>query len=303
MSAGVRRVGYQPVVPSAVRAEVQRLDAAHEVTGYGPHSHDFFEVVVFDSSGGQHVIAGEPIDVSAGHVWLLAPGVIHDLGGVGTARGWVLIIGSGTLDLTRAADALRPWPGHPLLSGFQHLDGRRRPVPLLLAGEDLARWAGWLDEITREREAAAAGYEHAVRALIHLLLVDAHRRSLRSPAAVRTGPLVEKALAVVEARFHAGLTVSGIARELAVTPGHLSDLVSRQTGRPLGEWIQDRRLAQARKLLAETALPVGVIAASVGFADAGSFSRQFRRRHGQGPSAWRAAVQRAHSPARPSTRI
>src|SRR5712691_2769436 len=111
------------------------------------------------------------------------------------------------------------------------------------------------------------------------------------PALVSAG-LAGKALSIVEARFHSQLSLSNVARELAVTPGHLTELVRRRTGYPLGEWIQQRRLAYARTLLAETDQPIGMIAAGVGFADAGTFSRQFRRRHGIGPSAWRAALRR-----------
>jgi AraC family transcriptional regulator, transcriptional activator of pobA len=291
---GLRRVAYQPDLPSPVRAEVQRLDGAHPVLGYGPHVHDFFEVVIFDTPGGVHVVDGEPATVSPGQAWLLPPGVAHDLAGLGGAQGWILIAAAEELGLPGRPASLPPWPSHLLLSAFRHADEGGRLIPLPLDSTDLIRWTGWLTELARERAEAGAGHEHAVRALLCLLLVDAARRTMPPrPATTRT--LVDGALAVVEARFRSALSLSAVARELAVTPGHLTELVRRQTGRPLGEWIQQRRLAEARMLLAETDQPVGVIASSVGFADAGTFSRQFRRRHGHGPSAWRAAVRQPAS--------
>jgi AraC family transcriptional regulator, transcriptional activator of pobA len=285
VSARLPKVTYRPVLSSLVRAEAQRLDRAHEVTGYGPHAHDFFEVVVFEGGGGEHVVSGEPVRVQAGQAWLLAPGAVHDLGALGRARGWVLVMDADVLDRPCPASG-QSWPA----SVFQHSDERGHPVPLLLSDECLLRWVTWLEEIARERVTAATGYQHAVRALVDLLLVDAMRR-IPASATPRTSPLTDKALAIVEARFQSRLSLSDVARELSVTPGHLTEVVRRQTGRPLGEWILGRRMTRARELLAETDQPVGMIAVGTGFTDAGTFSRQFRRRHGRGPSAWRAALR------------
>jgi AraC family transcriptional activator of pobA len=55
------------------------------------------------------------------------------------------------------------------------------------------------------------------------------------------------------------------------------------------DWIVERRMAQARRLLVETDLTVGEIASRVGYADPGYFTRLFRRMHGVTPLGWRAA--------------
>jgi AraC family transcriptional activator of pobA len=54
------------------------------------------------------------------------------------------------------------------------------------------------------------------------------------------------------------------------------------------EWIIERRMAEARGLLAETDLPVAEVARRVGVADPGYFSRLFSRTHGTSPRKWRA---------------
>ena len=53
------------------------------------------------------------------------------------------------------------------------------------------------------------------------------------------------------------------------------------------EWIIERRMAEARKLLAETDLPVAEVARRVGVSDPGYFSRLFGRAHGTSPRKWR----------------
>ena len=57
-------------------------------------------------------------------------------------------------------------------------------------------------------------------------------------------------------------------------------MVRGQTGRTVLAWIVERRLAEARKLLYETALSMDAIAERVGYADSTYFIRQFRRAHG-----------------------
>jgi AraC-like DNA-binding protein len=56
-------------------------------------------------------------------------------------------------------------------------------------------------------------------------------------------------------------------------------------------WIAERRLAEARRLLAQTDEPVEAVGRRSGFRDASYFSRRFRRAHGVTPAAWRRAVR------------
>jgi AraC-like DNA-binding protein len=101
---------------------------------------------------------------------------------------------------------------------------------------------------------------------------------------------VEPALRVVEERFRSPLTLSKVARTLSVTPGHLTETVRRRTGRPLGHWILERRMEEARSLLGGTTLTVSAISGQCGFSELNHFSRQFRRHHGISPQAWRRAL-------------
>jgi AraC-like DNA-binding protein len=65
--------------------------------------------------------------------------------------------------------------------------------------------------------------------------------------------------------------------------------VRRQTGRTVQQWINERRMVQARRLLTTTDLPIGEVGRRVGFPDAGYFARTFGRLHGTSPARWRLA--------------
>jgi AraC-like DNA-binding protein len=83
------------------------------------------------------------------------------------------------------------------------------------------------------------------------------------------------------------LSLRDVAGELGMTPGHLTTVVRRRTGRTVQEWIIERRMAEARTLLEQTNLPVAEVARRVGVSDPGYFSRLFSRIHGISPRKWR----------------
>ena len=63
-------------------------------------------------------------------------------------------------------------------------------------------------------------------------------------------------------------------------------------GRTVQEWITERRMTQARRLLVETDLTVAEVGRRVGYADPVYFGRSFRRAHATTPLRWRHAGRR-----------
>ena len=78
-------------------------------------------------------------------------------------------------------------------------------------------------------------------------------------------------------------------RRVKSTEGHLTTVVRRKTGRTVQEWIAERRMAEARRLLVETDLAVEEAGRSVGYDDPTYFVRSFRRSHDTTPLGWRRA--------------
>ncbi|VBA35688.1 Arabinose operon regulatory protein [Mycobacterium innocens] len=133
------------------------------------------------------------------------------------------------------------------------------------------------------------GYRKTGLAHLTLLLIDLAR--LADDVVVdlrRSGePLLAEVFEVIDRRHAEPLSLRDVARELGMSPGHLTTVVRRRTGRTVGEWIVERRMAQARGLLADTDLPVSEVARRVGVGDPGYFSRLFSRTHCASPRQWR----------------
>lgn len=188
-------------------------------------------------------------------------------------------------------DGRSPWPtwrAHPLLFPFLHgQSGGMLRLEVAVAGRP--RWDDAIRALEAELTARQEGYRQAALAHLTLLLIDLARLARDVVADLRRSgePLLAEVFAVIDRRHAEPVSLRDVARELGITPGHLTTVVRRRTGRTVGEWIVERRMAVARGLLAETDLPVSEVARRVGMADPGYFSRTFKRMHGTPPRAWR----------------
>ncbi|HXZ71110.1 MAG TPA: AraC family transcriptional regulator [Streptosporangiaceae bacterium] len=168
-------------------------------------------------------------------------------------------------------DGRSPWPAwraHPLLFPFLHEQAGgllRLEVP---AGRR-SLWDAAIGSIESELAARQEGYREAGLAHLTLLLIDLARLAADVVGDLRRSgePLLAEVFAVIDRRHTEPLSLRDVAGELGMTPGHLTTVVRRRTGRTVQDWIIERRMAEARKLLAGTDLPIGEVARRVGMPD------------------------------------
>ncbi|ODR26417.1 helix-turn-helix transcriptional regulator [Mycolicibacterium porcinum] len=238
-----------------------------------PHIHDFPVLWYVPTQGVLYVVAaGEVIDPRPLTAESDGIGVYFDPTALGHDDG-------------------SPWPAwqaHPLLFPFIH--GQAGGLLLLHVPVDRQPlWDSTIRAIEIELAGRRAGYRQAALAHLTLLLIDLARFADDVVGDLRRSgePLLAEVFSAIDRRLSEPLSLRDVAGEVGMSPGHLTTLVRRRTGRTVGEWINERRMSQARALLGDTDLPVAEVATRVGMADPGYFSRQFRRTHGLSPREWR----------------
>jgi AraC-like DNA-binding protein len=159
-------------------------------------------------------------------------------------------------------------------------------------------WVERLATLDMELRARRDGYTEAVLAHLTLLLVAVSRLTTDVPHELQLSnePILAAVFDVIERRYHETLSLSDIATELALSPGHLTTVVRRKTGRTVQQWITERRMQQARVLLADTDLTVAALSNRVGYPDASYFIKRFRADHGMTPTQWRHATPPTRPP-------
>jgi AraC-like DNA-binding protein len=141
-----------------------------------------------------------------------------------------------------------------------------------------ARLAAWFAE-----EVAAVETPPAVTTAFATLLV----RATTASAQRRVPDAVTRALAFIDERALAALSVSHVARAAGISVGQLQALFRAHIGRAPSSFIRARRLGEARRLLEETELPIAEVALRSGFADQASLTHAVRRVLGTTPGRLR----------------
>jgi transcriptional regulator GlxA family with amidase domain len=104
-------------------------------------------------------------------------------------------------------------------------------------------------------------------------------------------PHLARAVAAMEAHLDEPLPVTRIARAAGVGARHLQTLFRAHFGISPYAHYQALRLNRARRLLIETRRPALEIAEQTGFASPASFTRAYRRQHGESPRETRGRAR------------
>ncbi len=163
-------------------------------------------------------------------------------------------------------------------------------APLAIGQEHYPHIDQLMHTLAEEFIANEPGRDAMVRASLTMLLVALGR--LRPVATTAFYPsLVQTFLELVEQHFSEYPRTSQYAGLLGVTPGHLSETTKVATGQTASAVVHERILLEAKRLLSQTDVSIGEIAASLAFADASYFARFFHRATGVTPRAFRQSIR------------
>jgi AraC-like DNA-binding protein len=70
-------------------------------------------------------------------------------------------------------------------------------------------------------------------------------------------------------------------------PNYLSNVIKSKTGKPIGTWIAEKTIAEAKSLLHHSPVAIKEIAWRLGFAETAHFSNYFKKHTGQSPVTFR----------------
>ena len=96
------------------------------------------------------------------------------------------------------------------------------------------------------------------------------------------------------------LSLNALAKRVCLSPRHLARRFKQTFQRTPAEFVQNLRLDEARRRLAEHTQTIDSVADSVGFASDDAFRRAFQRRFGVKPSRYRTVFNSQTNPTRTS---
>jgi AraC-like DNA-binding protein len=276
---------------SSVRASVQlwRRERGGPVL-FPPTPVQRHTLVVIDGPECHRVAAaGQAVGHVRGDVYLYPPGSHFDPRSLGTSTFWIVSFARYPI-----AHCLTARPRGLPATLLASTDGLRRFQADAAQIERLATVLGMLSE---ELETDTSVDQSAIPPLLSLMLTEVARLTSAcapfvAPDAAARQRLVRDVFDVIERRYRSPIGLSDVAKAVGRSAAHLTHTIREETGRTVLQWIIERRMREAERLLLDSDEPLQAIAAAVGYDSAGYFIRQFTRRHMLSPGVWRG-VRRA----------
>jgi AraC-like DNA-binding protein len=100
-------------------------------------------------------------------------------------------------------------------------------------------------------------------------------------------PRITSTIAYMQCALGRRIGVAGLAARVHLPPGRFRRLFASQVGMDPAHYLRDMRLRRARLLIDRTFLNIREVMALVGYTNARTFSRDFRRMFGVAPAAHR----------------
>jgi AraC family transcriptional regulator, transcriptional activator of pobA len=255
-----------------------------------PHRHDYHELIWIRSGSGRHLIDGAPLPVEEDSVTIIGRGQVHVFDEGEDLHGAVL----------RLRDELLPGETKRLPAAWMLRGrcGRSFPVPPEQADQLEALLRALDDELKRPPGRESAQLRGHLISVVLLWLerwYDTSRDACPDPDAAEVD-LLRRFTRVLEEDYAAHHDAAHYAEALRVPQAALSRALTQVTGRSTKEWVIDRVMSEAARLLRFTDENVQQVAQRVGYDDPLYFSRAFKRHFGDSPMAYRAR-SRGRSPA------
>lgn len=271
MRAPVERYTSQHLLAPTDRMSVMR----HEVRDVDVHWHDFYELAYVIDGTATHRLNGHAEVVTPGSVFLMTPADFHELSSVSDEPLTYLnvVIDAGLMEAE-----LDELPVAAVRSAWRVPD----------ASSLAADFRRLYEESTSQRP---AGRELA-HAVLRCILIELARRCGSGSECEPAGwtgdqPEVRRAVLFLDRHFRQPLTLADVAAQAHLSPNYFSERFHEFTGTSFQSYLQHRRLAFARSLLASTALGVTDVCHAAGFNSLSHFGRAYRSRYGESPTGFR----------------
>ncbi|MCE3008040.1 MAG: helix-turn-helix transcriptional regulator [Bacteroidetes bacterium] len=245
-----------------------------------PHTHAFYEILWVEQGHSMQAIDGRRYQLGPGSLFFISPGQLH-------AFEWWQHLRGGTLMFTEAF-FLSGRRDTNLLLGLSYLDNPSTE-PLFVPGT--ADWQRLLLLLQALEAETAPALQRAYLEVILLLIERA-----RPGAAYATPQLIayKRFRSLLEQHFTAEVGTTYYADQLGLSTQHLSRCCVAVSGQPTRWHIEQRRLTEARRLLAYTTLTISEIAFQLAYHDTSHFAKAFRKHLGIAPLAYRAQFAATH---------
>ena len=255
-----------------------------------PHRHNYYEILYFSESGGNHEIDFASHPVLANSLHFISPEQVHLLRRDKHVTGYVL---SFSKDFCYAETA-----GIEFIDSFPFFNNPYAASIVRFKGEEQKNVKELISKIQAEYFLQREDKANILSAYLTILLVTAKRmyqpQSTAGKLMLMRSELTKRFKQAVEKNFAKTKSVNEYAEMLSITSGHLNDTVHHDTGRTASEIIHERIILEAKRLLYRSEKSVKEIAHALGYEDPSYFVKFFKMHVKETPEIFRKNIRKKY---------
>jgi AraC-like DNA-binding protein len=255
---------------------------------FGPHAHEFFELVMVTEGSGLHVTGGQSWPLAAGDVFVISGARPHDF----TQLDHLCLVNV----LFRPDKLAWPLVDLPQVAGYHAMftlepAWRRRHEfnsRLHLAPQELRAVLGYVEQLDKELKSRVPGFGFLATALFMQIvgfLARCYHRSWNPDA--RALLRIAETITHLETNYREEVELDALAKMARMSRRSFIRAFQAATGSSPIAYLIQLRVNRAAELLRRTTDPITEIAFQVGFNDSNYFTRQFHRLLNTTPRAYR----------------
>ena len=257
-----------------------------------PHRHNYYTILWVRKGSGLHHIDFRSYDVKDDTIYFLTPEQVHHVQINPGAKGYVLLF---TPDFLYEQGLPQHWIED---TGFFFRCDDLAPFHLTkeMASHGLEHLVLHIQE---EYTARKPFYLDGIGSWLKLFLLECKRFSHQSNIQVETrthtkAQIVKQFRDQLENHYHEWHKVADYARELHITPNHLNEVISVETGTSAKDYILNRIMLEAKRYAGFADITAKEVAYTLGFDDPSHFSKLFRQQQNQSFLEFREHIRKKY---------
>ncbi|MCW3070268.1 MAG: hypothetical protein JWO44_158 [Bacteroidetes bacterium] len=243
------------------------------------HAHDFYLISIFTKGSGSHTIDFTTYSVTKGSIFFMSPGEMHAWKLSDDTEGYVIFFSASFYRMDAKPAQLQHFP-------FFRAAGRLSYGLLDAAQEkDIERFIGMMES---ESKTGLAFRANILRSMLDALLykLSSFLETGSNPQPQQAS-LVPQLEALIETHYREHKPAAFYADLLHISTQQMNAHAKNYLNKTVADLLQERLIAEAKRLLVYSGLSVSEIAYQLNFNDSSYFNRFFKRAEKLTPEQFR----------------
>lgn len=253
--------------------QVETFDANRHFQVAYPHRHDFYEILFLTKGSGFHIIDSNQYEIKPPCVFFMSPGQAHKLNLSHDIEGYIYIFTSEFYSLFNTnSNKLLEFP-------FFFSISQNNPPLYIHQQSDAVFFSELFERSSSEclSEKPDNEFNHAVLELILVTCNKLYQNTITHTKVSKSDILVKKFLQLLEENYISNYSIDFYAKQLAITPNHLTQIVKHITGKTTITLLQEKRIIEIKRLLLHTNMSISEIAEFLHIPDVSYITKFFKK--------------------------